>query len=64
MSDIMKIWGLGSMWIDGGHRWARVRVAARSRRLLRRSMVRESESGILDQQDYGSAVVILRAIYM
>jgi hypothetical protein len=52
------------MWIDGGHRWARVRVAARSRRLLRRSMVRESESGILDQQDYGSAVVILRAIYM
>lgn len=59
MSDIMKIWGLVSMWIAGGHCWAMaVARPASSRMLLRGSMVGEIESDILDQQDYGGAVVL------
>jgi hypothetical protein len=50
---------LVSMWIAGGHCWAMaVARPASSRMLLRGSMVGEIESDILDQQDYGGAVVL------
>jgi hypothetical protein len=43
MSDIMKSWGVGSIWIEGGHWWDRARdAAARSRRVLMRGMVGEA----------------------